>query len=85
MTTLLLLASILCGLMWMFGSTRLALFVALAAIAGCFGYRVWGNGEDWQSVCASVIFCLLLIPLGWYGATQLIKSENSITENNSRK
>lgn len=80
MTTILLLISIVCGLMWMFGAGKLALYVALVSIIGCFSYRVWFAGEDWESVSANAVFCLLLMPIGWYGAKQFIKIENSISD-----
>lgn len=56
MTAILLLLSIVCGLMWLFGSGKLALYVALVSIIGCFSYRVWFAGEDWESFSANAMF-----------------------------
>lgn len=85
MTTILILISIICGLMWMFGAGKLALYIMLVSIIGCFGYRLWFTGEEWESVAANAMFCILLVPIGWFGAKQFIKIESSISDKRPEK
>lgn len=79
MITILLVTIIVCGLMMSFGATKFALCVALTSIVGCFSYRIWFAGEDLQSVAVDALFCLILLLIGWYGAKQFIKFEDSIS------
>lgn len=79
MTTILLLTMIVCGLMMMFGEMKCAIFVVIVSVVGCFSYRIWFVGEDLQSVSASALFCLALLPIGSYGAKRFIEIEDSIS------
>lgn len=77
MTAILLVTMIVCGLMMMFGATKWVLSVAIVSVVGCFSYRIWFAGEDFQSVTGDALFCLMLLPIGWYGAKQFIKFDKS--------
>lgn len=80
MITILLLMMIVCGLMMVFGATKMALCIAIASFVGSFSYRIWFIGENLQSVSGDAFFCLALLPIGWYAAKQFIKLENSFNQ-----
>lgn len=56
---------------------KTAMFVAFSVVLGCFAFRYWIAGEDLRVVASDVLFCALLLPVGWLTAKSFVSLERS--------
>lgn len=68
MTTILCISLVICGVLMMFNCIKTAFCFGAFVLVACFGYRYWIGGEELRSVIADAMFCLTLLPIGWWAA-----------------
>lgn len=75
MLATILIAGIIAGLMGLMGWYKSAIGGFLAVAVAVLAYRglVLHEPEVWTDA----LFCLLLLPIGWYGATQFAKIQST--------
>jgi hypothetical protein len=71
MTIILCATLIVCALLLMFNQGKAALLTGLLSVLICFGYRYWVLGDELRAVMADAMFCLALLPIGWFTAKQI--------------
>lgn len=68
MITLLLIAFLISGLIVMLGYSKIAACVMVGAVVACFGYRWFYLNEALQVVISDGLFCIALLPIGWWAS-----------------
>lgn len=67
------------AIMLMMGLKKTTLAAALLLLAAGFGYRLY-TGEEARAVMADALFCIALLPIGWWAAREPLKIIDGTTQ-----
>lgn len=75
MLATLLIAAIIAGLVAIMGWYKSAVGIFLSATVAVLGYR--GLVLQDSGIWTAALFCLLLLPVGWFGATRISRIQSA--------